>query len=110
VDDIADLMPLKNFYRSQILQIAAHLGVPDEIMARTPNPDIIPGVNDKYMDLVGLPYDTLDLLVNGIEHGLEDTDIAYQLNLPTEKVRQIRDLVCRTEHMRRPSQTVSWER
>jgi len=109
VDDIADLMPLKNLYRSQILQIAAHLGVPDEIMARTPNPDIIPGVNDKYMDLVGLPYDTLDLLVYGIEHGLEDTDIAYQLNLPTEKVRQIRDLVRRTEHMRRPSQTVSWE-
>ena len=51
--DAADLMPLKNLHRSQVLQIAAHLGVPDEILARSPNPDIIPGVNDKYMEMLG---------------------------------------------------------
>jgi len=109
VDDIADLMPLKNLYRSQILQIAGYLGVPDAIMARTPNPDIIPGVNDKYLDMLGLPSSTLDLLAYGLEHGLEDADIASQLSLPIEKVRQIRELIQQTEHMRNPSQTVSWD-
>jgi NAD+ synthase len=109
VDDNADVMPLKNLYRSQILKIAAHLGVPDEIMHRTPNPDIIPGVQDKYMDVLGLPSSTLDLLVYGIEHGLENGDIVSQLRLPVEKVRQIRDLVQQTGHMRQPSQTLSWE-
>jgi NAD+ synthase len=108
VDDSADIMPFKNLFRSQVLQLAAHLGVPNEIIKRTPNPDIIPGVSDKYMDILGLPSETLDLLVYGIEHGLENNDIAGQLNLPKEKVQQIRDLVLQTDHMRHPSQTLSW--
>ena len=39
VDDCADIMPLKNFYRTQTLMLAEYLGVPDEIRQRTPNPD-----------------------------------------------------------------------
>ena len=109
VDDVADLMPLKNLYRSQILQLAAYLGVPEEILARTPNPDLIPGVEDKYMDMIGLSYDTLDPLLYGLEHGLADEEIASQLGLPLEQVRQIRSVVSLTEHMRNPSQTVTWE-
>jgi NAD+ synthase len=109
VDDSADLMPLKNLYRSHILQLAAFLGVPDAIMNRTPNPDIIPGVSDKYMDILGLSYEVLDLMVNGIEQGLDNADIASQLNLPLEKVQQIREVVEQTDHMRHPSQSLTWE-
>ena len=109
VDDNADLMPLKNLYRSHILQLGAFLGVPDEILNRTPNPDIIPGVSDKYVDILGLSYELLDLMVYGIEHGLEDAEIALQLNQPVEKVREIRELVEQTEHMRHPSQSLTWE-
>ncbi len=109
VDDSADLMPLKYLYRSQILQLAAWLGVPEEIIARTPNPDIIPGVSDKYIDIIGLPSDTLDLLIYGIEHGMQDEDITAQLNLALEKVQEIREVVARTEHMRQPSQSILWE-
>ena len=108
VDDIADLMPIKNLYRSQILQLAAYLDVPEEIIQRTPNPDIIPGVSDKYLDILGLPSETLDLLVYGIEHGLQDGDLSAQLSLPLEKVQEIRALIAHTEHMRRPSQTIDW--
>jgi NAD+ synthase len=35
VDDSADVMPLKNLYRTQIIQLAAHLGVPESILNRT---------------------------------------------------------------------------
>ena len=109
VDDIADLMPLKNLYRSHILQLAAFLGVPDEIVNRTPNPDIIPGVSDKYVDILGLSDEVLDLMVYGIEHGIEDDDIASQLNQPIEKVGEIHELVKQTAHMRHPSQSLTWE-
>lgn len=105
VDDCADVMPLKPLYRSQILQLAAHLGVPDEVLQRTPNPDIIPGVSDKYVDLLGLSSDTLDLVIYGLEHGLTDDVIASELQLPVGRVAEIRDLVQQTEHMRRPSQS-----
>jgi NAD+ synthase len=109
VDDSADIMPLKYLYRSQITQLAAFLGVPGVIMDRTPNPDIIPGVSDKYMDILKLPSETLDLILFGFEHGLEDGDIAAQLNLTLQQVQQIRALVQRTEHMRNPSQSIRWE-
>ena len=48
IDDAADLMPLKRLYRSQILQLAECLGIPAAIRGRSPNPDILPGVTDKY--------------------------------------------------------------
>jgi len=108
VDDNADIMPLKNLFRSHILQIAVYLGVPEEILQRTPNPDIIPGVVDKYVDILGLPSDTLDLLVYGVEHGLTDEDIASQLKLEIEKVQEIRNLMANTDHMRHPSQSLEW--
>lgn len=106
VDDCADVMPLKNLYRTQIVQLAEHLGVPPEILARTPNPDIIPGVSDKYQDILGLRSDILDLILYGLEHGLDTAAIAGQLDLPGEKVEQIRALVRLTEHMRHPSQSI----
>lgn len=109
VDDGADIMPLKNLYRSHITQLAEFLGVPEEVRKRTPNPDIIPGVSDKYADILGVPCDAVDLLLYGIEHDLGDEDIAAQLGLPKEKVHDIRGLVRQTEHMRNPSLTVTWE-
>jgi NAD+ synthase len=109
VDDSADVMPLKNLYRAHTLQLAATLGVPEAILSRSPNPDIIPGVTDKYLDLLGLPSAQMDLLLYGIEHGLEDQDIAGQLALPLAKVREIHELVQQSEHMRNPSQSISLE-
>ncbi len=109
VDDVADVMPLKNLYRSHILQLAAFLGVPEAILHRTPNPDIIPGVEDKYMDILGLASDKIDLLIYGIEHGMDNDAISEQLDLPGGKVQEIRNLVQQTEHMRTPSQSLTWE-
>ena len=108
VDDSADIMPLKNLYRSQVLQLAAFLGMPGAILERTPNPDIIPGVTDKYLDILGIPSARLDLLLYGIEHGMEEADIAGQLALPLAKVQEIHDLVRQAEHMRTPSQSLAW--
>jgi NAD+ synthase len=109
VDDSADLMPLKNLYRTHILYLAREVGVPGEIIQRTPNPDIIPGVSDKYVDLLGLASPVLDLILYGIEHEMSDADIAGQLSLPPAKVKEIRLLVQQTAHMRSPSQTLAWE-
>jgi NAD+ synthase len=108
VDDNADVMPLKNLYRTQILRLAAHLGVPDEILQRPPNPDIIPGVSDKYRDVLGLSSDILDLILYGIERNLTNTEIASRLRLPAKKIQEIRLLVENTRHMRNPSQSIHW--
>jgi NAD+ synthase len=108
-DDVADIMPLKNLYRSQVVQLARCLGVPDEILNRTPNPDIIPGVSDKYVDILGMPCDILDLVLYGIEHRMDTELIAEQVGLPVKRIIEIRKLVEQTEHMRNPSRSLTWE-
>ena len=103
VDDNADIMPMKNLYRSHILQLAEHLGIPDEIIGRTPNPEIIPGVEDKYRDVLALESGTADLVLYGFEHGYSQEEISRQTGIPLSKVEEIRDLIAVTEHMRNKS-------
>ncbi|HOV06570.1 MAG TPA: NAD(+) synthase [Anaerolineaceae bacterium] len=103
VDDLADIMPLKNLYRTQTLMLAAYLGVPEEIRSRSPNPDIIPGVRDKYLDLLGVPAGKIDLVLYGLEHQLPAAVIADQTGVEVEKVTALRDLMNDTDHMRHPN-------
>lgn len=103
VDDNADIMPLKNCYRSHILQIARYIKVPDEIIQRKPNPDIIPGVEDKYYDILGIDAHTIDIILYGIENKLDNAVIARAAGLAKEKIQEINEIVELTTHMRNPS-------
>jgi len=100
VDDNADVMPLKHLYRSEILQLAHYLGVPIDIIERTPNPDMLPGIEDKYWDVLGIRSETLDLLLYGLEQGMQCEEIADQMQLELAKVQEIQALVRSTAHMR----------
>jgi NAD+ synthase len=103
VDDDADVMPLKHLYRTQILQLGEHLGLPAEILSRSPNPDVIPGVTDKYRDMLGLESAKVDLILLGIERGMKSGEIATQTGVPERDVATIEELVRVTAHMRSPS-------
>ncbi len=103
VDDEADIMPIKNLFRSQILQLADYLGLPEEITGRTPNPDVIPGIDDKYLGMLGIPADRIDLVLYGLTHDLDSDDIANQLGIPREKVKEVRELIHLSDHMRHGS-------
>jgi len=104
VDDCADVMPLKNLYRSHILQLARHLGVPAEIIDRPPNPDIIAGVTDKYYDVLGIHAETIDLILYGlVEAQMTPAEVANEVGLPEGKVEEIREIVELTAHMRHHS-------
>jgi len=102
VDDNADIMPLKNLFRSHILQLAEHLNVPAEITGRTPNPDVIPGVTDKYRDILGIESETADLIFYGLENGMDPRAIAEQIGLSAEKVEEIKKVVDGTYYQRNP--------
>jgi len=103
VDDAADLMPLKGLYRSQVLRIAEAVGVPAEVLARTPNPEMLPGIEDKYLDIFGVPTPTVDLMLWGIEHHLPNADIAHDTGVAPAKVAELREAVRVSAHMRQPS-------
>lgn len=103
VDDAADIMPLKNLFRSHTLQLAKFLRLPEKIISRTPNPDVIPGVKDKYKDFLGIESEKVDLILYGIEKKMPSKIIAKQLKLKEEQITEIKNLINLSYHMRNPS-------
>lgn len=103
IDDAADLMPLKGLYRSHVLQVATAVGVPREVLERSPNPEMLPGIDDKYLDVFGISAPTVDLALWGIEHAMSDEEIAGEVGLSRAKVAELREAVRLSAHMRDPS-------
>lgn len=102
VDDVADIMPIKNLFRSHLLQIGEYLKVPDEILGRTPNPDVIPGVTDKYLDILGVESGKSDLILYGLDNTMDPQEIADQVGVPLEKVLEIKQTMDKAYYQRTP--------
>jgi NAD+ synthase len=98
-DSVADVSPLVELYKTQVWELAEHLGVPDEIVRKRPSPDLVAGLYDE--DGLGLPYRTIDLVLAGINRGLPSQEIAREAGVPPDRVAFVRGLIQRTEHMRR---------
>lgn len=102
-DDCANIMPLKNIYRSHIHQIGPHIGIPTAILNRTPNSDMVPGVTDIYISYLELTALQVDLILLGLERKMTPTEIAEQVGIKKEKVLQMQEIVRLTELQRTPS-------
>ena len=89
VDDCADIMPIGNLYRTEVLDVARALGVPDRITAKPPAPGIIPGVRDKYVYFLGLSAEEVDAALIGLESGGSPDDVAERLGLDAGPVRRL---------------------
>lgn len=103
IDDCADLMPFGGMYRSQVLQLADYLGVPQEIVDRPPSPDVLAGINDKYRDVFGLDSQTADLVLLGLAEGMSTAEITRQTGAEPGTVEEIAEVRERTYHMRHHS-------
>ena len=103
-DGGVDIEPLAPLYKSQVYQLAEHLGIPQEIIDRTPSPDTYSlTVSDKEFYFC-LPYDMVDILLYGLENKLSKEEVADEAGLDVEQVDRIwKDLERKmesTEHLR----------
>ena len=98
-DGGVDLLPIADLYKCQVRQIAGYLGIPRNIIDKTPSGGLWPGQTDE--GEIGASYDTLDLVLYGAERGYPDVEIAGRLNIEPELVRRILDRVKANEHKRR---------
>ena len=89
VDDSADIMPIANLYRTEVLEVGRALGVPERILSKPPAPGIIPGVRNKYRYLLDLPAEDVDRALEALESGETPEETARRLDLPEEPVRRI---------------------
>lgn len=97
-DDAVDIMPLLNLYKTQVIELAGYLSIPDRIIKKPPSPDIIPGITDEIA--IGLSYEKLDHILLAIEDGFEDEEIANALQVDDILVLRVRHLTEASEYMR----------
>ena len=88
-DGAADVKPIAHLYKTQVYQLAAHLGVPPEILARPPTTDTysLPQGQDEFY--FALPYPQMDLCLYGKNHGLAAATIAAAAGLDRATVERV---------------------
>jgi NAD+ synthase len=88
-DGSADLKPIAHLYKTQVYQLAAHLGIPDEILRRPPTTDTYSLAQSQEEFYFAVPLQTLDLCLYGVNHQLPPDAIASQAGLTPEQVKRI---------------------
>lgn len=98
-DGGVDLMPIADLYKTQVRQMAHHLGIPRRIIEKTPTAGLWPGQSDE--GELGISYDLLDLILYGWEHGMTPAAISGELGIAPVEVERVIDRVRENEHKRR---------
>lgn len=88
-DSGVDVMPIAHFYKSQVYQFAEYLGIPREIINRTPTSDTYTAEQTQEEFFFQMPYKEMDLLWFGYENGYEAEEVGKVLGKTKEEVELI---------------------
>ncbi len=86
-DGGSDILPIGGLYKTEVFELAAHLGVPQKIIDKAPSARLSPGQTDE--EDIGVPYSILDKILKG---QTEHIDPAL--------VKRVKHLVEKSEHKR----------
>lgn len=78
-DGAADLKPIAKLYKCQVYQLAAYLGIPDEIQRRPPTTDTYPLEQSQEEFYFSLPLETMDLCLFAKDQGVPAAMLAAEL-------------------------------
>ena len=108
-DGGADIMPIAHLYKSQVYQLAEYLGVPPEIIKRTPTSDTYPAEQTQEEFFFQMPYFEMDLIWYGFENEISPDEVGKVLDKTAEEIKHIYNNFNRkqktTEYLRMPSIT-----
>jgi len=85
-DGAADLKPIAHLYKSQVYQLAAHMGVPEAICRRPPTTDTWSMAQSQEEFYFALPYDRMDLCLYGLNNSLPREEVAEAAGLTPDQV------------------------
>ena len=88
-DGAADVKPIAHLYKTQVYQLAAQLGIPDEIRRRPPTTDTfsLPQTQEEFY--FALPYDRMDLCLYALNHGIPAAEVAPLVALAPGQVERV---------------------
>jgi len=98
-DGAADIVPIMDLYKTQVRKLAIHLGIPEELALKPSTPALWP--NQSAETELGIKYETLDLILYGLERFMATEEIASQLGLQKETVDEVKNRWLANEHKRR---------
>ncbi|TKX78631.1 NAD+ synthase [Halorubrum sp. SD626R] len=98
-DQAVDCNPIGNLYKQQVRQLAAHVGVPRDLVMQEPTAGMWEGQTDAAE--MGLDYDTVDAIVAvHVDGGLSRSATVRELGVPAEAVDRVVELYEGSAHKR----------
>ncbi len=88
-DGAADFKPIAHLYKTQVYQLAEHLGVPDEIRGRPPTTDTYSMSQTQEEFFFSLPYREMDLCLYGHDHAVPAAEVGPVIGLSAAQVERV---------------------
>lgn len=88
-DGAGDVMPIGNLYKTQVYQLAEYLGVPNEIIKRTPTTDTYSAEQTQEEFFYQLPFNLMDRFWYGFENGYSPKEVAEVMGETAERVEAL---------------------
>jgi NAD+ synthase len=91
-DAASDISLLKHLYKTQIRELARHIGVPDYIIEKPSSGDLM-GEGLPNEEAIGVSYEKLDRILCGLDIGLADVRIAEAVGEPIDTVEIVKKAI-----------------
>jgi NAD+ synthase len=92
-DGAADLKPIAHLYKTQVYQLAAFLGVPEEIQHRPPTTDTYSLDQSQEEFYFAVSYDKMDYCLYGKNNGVSPEEVASVAGLTVKQVHRMYQLI-----------------
>lgn len=103
-DGGADIKPIAHLFKTQVFQLAAFLGVPEEIQGRTPTTDTYSAECTQEEFFFRVPFEIGDVIWSAMERDVPVQAVAKELGLSVDQVTNIQNDIRRkiraTEYLR----------
>ena len=88
-DGAADVMPIAHLYKSQVYQLADYLGIPKEIIERTPTTDTYSAEQTQEEFFFQMPFQQMDLLWYAFENDYSLDEVGKVMDMSSADVKGI---------------------
>lgn len=102
-DGGADLLPLADLYKANVVDLAKHMGLPEKIINKPPSAGLWPNQTDE--GEMGITYRDLDIILYLLCEKENSPEEIISLGMEKEKVDRVVSLISKSEHKRNPIPT-----
>lgn len=88
-DGAGDVMPIGNLYKTQVYQLAEYLGIPKDIIDRTPTTDTYSAEQTQEEFFYQLPFNLMDRYWYGFENGYSPKEVAEVMGETEQRVEAL---------------------